>query len=1482
MYLLLLGIFNFSPTQRVMTHVVESLLENKLKTDVSIEKVEVGLFNRVILHNTTIKDLDGRTLLSSKIISAKIEIRSLLPNRPIALRSVSLLDTNIKLIKSAPNKDANFQFIIDAFKKKEKKEKSQLNLRINSLILRRVNVSYDELWKLETPHLLNMGHLSLKDINANISLKHISTKDLDLRIRDLNFKEKSGFTLYSLSLKLQASQSQAQIKDFEIKLPHSIIKQHNLTATYQIGNGLKNILETIYLKGNFSNASISLTDLSPLSSYIQKIPASTFRMGLNFSITPKTIRIGNLNLSENHKNFYLSAKALLQIDKGKINSISSHIHRFALKNSFTTRLVSNLTSDTLIQSSLNRVGDTQLNGDITYRADNGVKSNIFLQTQVGNFDIDGKWEKDKERITSQIQFTSVNLSHVFSLPTLPELLTGNGMIGMNLHEKKLQAATGKICLDKILWKDEQIEGVDLKGSYKKNGEIAAEIKSVDNKLQLQAATIVTINNKKLAAAKIQAEINRLQSSLFTNKFGNAIFAGNLMADINKTSTKGLLPYGELKINDFKIENAPRGNYNLQNLDLKIYSANSRERLSLHSDFADAEIEGILNPKIFIETVKGILCRALPNLLPISNKKLIANDNSWKIKANIKRSDFFENICGLDFSIHTPLTLNGIINNNQKRTFLTASTDSINIKEQQFGRTSLFINGSDEKYQCLLKTNKSIKGKNFALVADFQTRDSLLVSQIDWTSQTTPCYEGTFKSTAKFRTLKTATGNEVKAIDMQIYPTDFLLADTVWHIASGSLSLKGKELSIDTFRLSHFNQSITASGQIIPGRNDSIVAKIKDMDVDYILGLANFHAVEFGGFASGNVSFTQRNGQYEVDTKLHIPYFTFNKGYMGETDIKGGWKKSDNCIRLDANMKLPNKQGEEAGTKVLGFVDLTKKGLKLDIEANHTNLQFLRCYMDGIFDNFDGDATGNVQLYGPFKALDFVGKVNAEARARIISTGVFYNVKDGYVDFAPGIFSFHNFNVTDDYTGIGKADGNLRHTHLKNLNYDFSLTAQHLLCYDKSQSSDMPFYSTTTGTGNIQLNGRPGLFTADINLRPDAPTTLVYTMGSDNPLSTNDAMIQFHSITEEDSSNVVPHIVKNNTVASNTDDDKKESSTDVFLHFLIDATPSAQIKIITDSRTGDAITAYGNGPIRAMWHNKGNFEMYGTYTLSRGTYKLSLQDFIRKDLTIDEGSTLTFSGNPLEADLGLKARYTVNGVSLNDLNYGAGFSQKSVKVDCILNIGGKAKNPQVSFDIDLQGISEDEKQMVRKLIATDEDMNRQAIYLLGIGRFYTTNSQNASTTVTTQQQSSAAMRSFLSTTLTSQLNSAISSALGNDSHWSFGTNVATGTYGWNDMEVEGLLQGRLLNDRLLINGNFGYRDRPTYTSNFVGDFDIRYLLTPFGNISLRAYSETNDRYFTKSSLTTQGIGLTLQKEFNIFKDLLSRKKKVKNIKNKETK
>lgn len=87
-----------------------------------------------------------------------------------------------------------------------------------------------------------------------------------------------------------------------------------------------------------------------------------------------------------------------------------------------------------------------------------------------------------------------------------------------------------------------------------------------------------------------------------------------------------------------------------------------------------------------------------------------------------------------------------------------------------------------------------------------------------------------------------------------------------------------------------------------------------------------------------------------------------------------------------------------------------------------------------------------------------------------------------------------------------------------------------------------------------------------------------------------------------------------------------------------------------------------------------------------------------------------------------------------------------------------------------------------------------------------------------------------------------------------------------MEVEGILSGQLLNNRLIINGNFGYRDNPMANTNFVGDFEAEWLLTRSGDVRLKAYNETNDHYYTKTNLTTQGVGVMYKKDFNKWNEL----------------
>jgi hypothetical protein len=323
---------------------------------------------------------------------------------------------------------------------------------------------------------------------------------------------------------------------------------------------------------------------------------------------------------------------------------------------------------------------------------------------------------------------------------------------------------------------------------------------------------------------------------------------------------------------------------------------------------------------------------------------------------------------------------------------------------------------------------------------------------------------------------------------------------------------------------------------------------------------------------------------------------------------------------------------------------------------------------------------------------------------------------------------------------------------------------------------------------------------------------------------------------------------------------------------VNTTPDATLHLLMDKNTNDYITLNGEGSIRATFHNKGAFNMFGTYTVDHGTYGITIQNIIKKNFTFNRGGTIVFGGDPYQAALNLQAVYTVNSVSLSDLNIGNSFTNNTIRVNCLMNIGGQPAAPQVEFDLEMPTVNADEQQMVRSVINGQQEMNQQVVYLLAIGRFYNQGANNADEQK--PDRTTLAMQSFLSGTLSTQINTLLNQIIKND-NWNFGANISTGNEGWHNAEYEGIISGRMFNNRLVLNGQFGYRDNATRANpSFIGDFDLQYLLYPSGNLALKVYNQTNDRYFTKSSLNTQGIGIIMKKDFNNLRDLFSSQKKKK--------
>ncbi|MDE5976835.1 MAG: translocation/assembly module TamB, partial [Muribaculaceae bacterium] len=203
------------------------------------------------------------------------------------------------------------------------------------------------------------------------------------------------------------------------------------------------------------------------------------------------------------------------------------------------------------------------------------------------------------------------------------------------------------------------------------------------------------------------------------------------------------------------------------------------------------------------------------------------------------------------------------------------------------------------------------------------------------------------------------------------------------------------------------------------------------------------------------------------------------------------------------------------------------------------------------------------------------------------------------------------------------------------------------------------------------------------------------------------------------------------------------------------------------------------------------------------------------------------------------------------------------VDALLMVKGEMQHPDITFDIELPTLTQDVTRKVKSIISTDDMMSRQIIYLLALNRFYTPEYMGSTS------NGGGELAAVASSTLSSQLSNMIGQLT---DKFTLSPSIRSDKGDFSDVEFDVALSSRLLNNRLLINGNFGYRDRNTSTTTFVGDFDIEYLLNRSGQLRLKAYNHFNDQnYYLREALTTQGLGIVFRKDFDdAFKWLRPRK------------
>ena len=240
---------------------VADALCHKFGTKVSIGRVDLGFVNRLIIDDTEMQDQQGKQMLRVSRISVKIDLLAL-ANGEIEITSAQFFGLQANLYKATADSKPNFQFVVDSLASKDTtKQKTPLNLQINSLIIRNGSVSWRVLSRAYNSGKFSPDNINAHNISAHIIINRITDDSLNVKVKRIALEERCGLKLKALSLHAIYGPKGASINDFNLELPSTLIQSENISASFQKKEG-KIEMPSLKFNGSINAPRISLADIA--------------------------------------------------------------------------------------------------------------------------------------------------------------------------------------------------------------------------------------------------------------------------------------------------------------------------------------------------------------------------------------------------------------------------------------------------------------------------------------------------------------------------------------------------------------------------------------------------------------------------------------------------------------------------------------------------------------------------------------------------------------------------------------------------------------------------------------------------------------------------------------------------------------------------------------------------------------------------------------------------------------------------------------------------------------------------------------------------------------------------------------------------------------------------------------------------------------------------------------------------------------------
>ena len=1022
--------------QDKVRHIGIKELSAILDTNITIDRIQISPFNKLELFGAYIPDLNGDTLLYANKISAGISLSDLLVDRELVFTNIQLFGLDARITKETPSSETNLQFIIDAFKSDKNTPKKKINFKINNAIIRRGKIKYDILSAPIRRGQFDPNHIDLRNLLSKLSIKALSEDSVNISIKRLGFDEQSGFSLNRLQFKFEANRQQARLSDFKIQLPHSRIEIKPIIATLPDTLSAEHFYDQTRFSLQITKSLINPSDIAAFIPVLEKINTPIL-ISMHLTGTPNNLYFHTFDFNFGKediiahsqisvKNITNPQKRDILCDPITLNASSSGLADISSKLPFLTEEQC---------KTISRLGTIHFTGNISNQNQNLTACGT-LETDLGSVHSDISINQNNSlnttRYSGLIESKKFNLNGLFT--------EGNPYgeiifkVELDSKKAKYQAPTGKVVggISYFEYKGYPYENIMLNGEFgdnRYNGII--EINDPNGKLRVNGLSVLKDKDSEFDLV-LQARDLNVSALKLMPKYKNSKLGFNVVAKFtgnNLDNAEGLLSIDSLSFTNND------DTFRLNKFNIEAHNQNTPQSIAVTSDYINGWIEGNYKFSTLQKSLQTLLSESLPSIFPFQENqpkktehKKNQQPNNFKFRFTVEPNIHMAQVLELPVTFTDRAIIEGEMNSLRNTALITGTIPHLWYKKSHIEDAFISARKDSTEMALFIETN-SYNKKQIRTTWSLRSkayRDSLDLV-LNWNNDTQSTFYGELNTSTHFS--RTHEGNKLQ-IQTHINPSTLIFNDTIWQMSPSDISYCEKQIEINDFEISHAPQYILIDGIASNREEDELKIQLNDVDLDYIFGTLNIKNVTFGGNATGNLLATHLlTGAPRLSTEqFDVKDFSYNEAIFGDLHLFSMWDNDNQGILMKGFIE----DKEDKQTYIDGYIFPTKDSLSLSFDPDKLNIAFLRPFVSTVMSDISGIASGHIDFFGRFKALNVTGDAyveNLDFGIEYLNTR--YNLSDS-IHLSPTRIWFDNVTIYDKLKHTAKGSGWIEHHNFKGL------------------------------------------------------------------------------------------------------------------------------------------------------------------------------------------------------------------------------------------------------------------------------------------------------------------------------------------------------------------------------------------------------------------------------------------------------------------